>query len=77
MGFAGAEQYIADYGQGIGVTKVVSLALCAETEGYPEMALGFWNKAFELETGARTHQHSNQIVTPQPQLTLPLQLQQT
>ena len=47
-------QYIADYGQGIGVTKVVSLALCAETEGYPEMALGFWNKAFELETGEKT-----------------------
>ncbi len=54
MGFAGAEQYLADYGQGIGVTKVVSLALCAETEGYPEMALGFWNKAFELETGEKT-----------------------
>lgn len=53
MGFAGAVQYLADYGQGIGVTKVVSLALCAETEGYSEMALGFWHKAFELETGEK------------------------
>ncbi|GET42143.1 hypothetical protein [Microseira wollei] len=41
-------------GRGIGVSKVVSLAICAESEGYPEIALGFWQKAFELETGEKT-----------------------
>ncbi|MCU0517993.1 MAG: ATP-dependent DNA ligase [Oscillatoria sp. Prado101] len=54
MGEAGAIQYLADYGKGIGAPKVVSLALCAESEGYPEMAQGFWRKAFELETGQKT-----------------------
>ncbi len=51
MGEAGAIQYLADYGRGIAVPKVVHLALCAESEGYPLMAQGFWKKAFEMETG--------------------------
>ncbi|MCL1474402.1 ATP-dependent DNA ligase [Argonema antarcticum] len=51
MGEAGAIQYLADYGRGIAVPKVVHLALCAESEGYPLMAQGFWRKAFEMETG--------------------------
>lgn len=51
MGEAGAIQYLADYGRGIAVPKVVHLALCAESEGYPVMAQGFWKKAFEMETG--------------------------
>ncbi|MBD2385808.1 ATP-dependent DNA ligase [Cylindrospermum sp. FACHB-282] len=54
MGTAGAIQYLADYGRGIALPKVVNLAICAESEGYPDMALGFWNKAFELETGEKT-----------------------
>jgi len=54
MGVAGAVQYLADYGRGISTAKVVSFALCAESEGYPEVALGFWQKAFELETGETT-----------------------
>jgi hypothetical protein len=53
MGEAGAVQYLADYGRGIGTAKVISFALCAESEGYPEMAIGFWKKAFELETGKK------------------------
>ena len=53
MGEAGAVQYLADYGRGIGTAKVISFALCAESEGYPEMAFGFWKKAFELETGEK------------------------
>lgn len=53
MGEAGARQYLADYGRGIGTGKVISLALCAESEGYPEMAIGFWKKAFELEIGEK------------------------
>ncbi len=43
MGEAGAVQYLSDYGRGIGTAKVISFALCAESEGYPEMAIGFWN----------------------------------
>ena len=53
MGEAGAVQYLADYGRGIGTAKVISFALCAESEGYPEMAMGFWKRAFELETGSK------------------------
>ena len=53
LGEQGALQYLADYGRGIGTAKVVSFALCAESEGYPEMAAGFWQKAFELETGQK------------------------
>ncbi|MEG4498437.1 ATP-dependent DNA ligase [Microcoleus sp. F10-C6] len=53
MGEAGAVQYLADYGRGIGTAKVIGFALCAESEGYPEIALGFWKKAFELETGEK------------------------
>ncbi len=53
MGEAGAVQYLSDYGRGIGTAKVIGFALCAESEGYPEMAMGFWKKAFELETGEK------------------------
>ncbi|MEG4085374.1 ATP-dependent DNA ligase [Microcoleus sp. POL10_C6] len=53
MGEAGAVQYLADYGRGIGTAKVIGFALCAESEGYPEMAFGFWKRAFELETGEK------------------------
>lgn len=53
MGEAGAAQYLSDYGRGIGTAKVIGFALCAESEGYPEMAMGFWKRAFELETGEK------------------------
>lgn len=53
MGEAGAVQYLSDYGRGIGTAKVIGFALCAESEGYPEMAFGFWKRAFELETGEK------------------------
>jgi ATP dependent DNA ligase domain len=51
MGVEGAVQYLTNYGNGISATKVISLAICAEFEGYPKVALGFWNKAFEIDTG--------------------------
>ncbi|MEK7756947.1 MAG: ATP-dependent DNA ligase, partial [Planctomycetota bacterium] len=44
-------QYLADFGRSISAEKVVHLALKAESEGCPEMAAGFWKKAYELETG--------------------------
>jgi hypothetical protein len=53
LGEPGAIQYLSDYGRGIGTAKVISFALCAEAEGYPEIAAGFWQKAFELETGEK------------------------
>ncbi len=53
MGEAGAVQYLSDYGRGIGTAKVIGFALCAESEGYPEIAMGFWKRAFELETGEK------------------------
>jgi hypothetical protein len=51
MGVDGANQYLANYGNGISALKAISLAICAESEGYPEVALGFWTRAFEIETG--------------------------
>src|SRR5262245_6748576 len=51
QGEAGARQYLADYGRGIGAPKVILLALQAEAQGATEMALAFWKKAYTLETG--------------------------
>ena len=53
MGQKGAEQYLDEYGKGILAPKVIQLALKAEMEKCPEMALGFWLKAYELETGIK------------------------
>ena len=53
QGQAGAHAYLRDYGKGISTTKVIALAIQAEVEGCDDMALGFWAKAFELETGQR------------------------
>ncbi len=68
MGEAGAVQYLADYGRGIGTAKVISFALCAESEGYPEIAIGFWKRAFELETGEKptTNTPNNSTTNPAP-----------
>ena len=51
LGARAAEQYFNFYGKGIGAEKCVHLALKAECENYPEIARGFWSRAFELETG--------------------------
>jgi bifunctional non-homologous end joining protein LigD len=51
QGRAGAAAYLTAYGKGIAAPKVIELALCAEAMGSPAMAAGFWEKAFELETG--------------------------
>jgi len=48
LGEQGAEIYLKDYGRNISEQKVVELALKAEIEGYREMALGFWKKAYEI-----------------------------
>ncbi|WP_293354505.1 MULTISPECIES: ATP-dependent DNA ligase [unclassified Microcoleus] len=68
MGEAGAVQYLADYGRGIGTAKVISFALCAESEGYPEIAIGFWKRAFELETGEKPTKNTpnNSTTNPAP-----------
>ncbi len=52
QGSDGAAQYLANYGNNIGIAKAIAFAICAESEGYPEVAMGFWQKAFEIETGA-------------------------
>jgi len=68
MGEAGAVQYLADYGRGIGTAKVISFALCAESEGFPEIAIGFWKRAFELETGEKPTKNTpnNSTTNPAP-----------
>lgn len=68
-GLEGAAQYLADYGKGIQAPKLVMLARQAELTGFPQLAMGFWAKAFELETGQRvdpqTLKLSDDVPTPQ------------
>lgn len=47
-GEAGAAVYLTRYGKGISEQKAVYLALKAEAEGFPQMALGFWKRAYSL-----------------------------
>jgi bifunctional non-homologous end joining protein LigD len=51
QGRTGATLYLESYGKGISAAKVVELALMADSAGAGEMAAGFWEKAFNLETG--------------------------
>ena len=51
QGRTGAAEYLSRYGKGISAKKIVELALTAEALEAPEMAAGFWEKAFELESG--------------------------
>jgi hypothetical protein len=53
MGQEGAAQYLADYGRGIAAPKCIALAIACEAKGFGDIAIGFWVKAFELETGIR------------------------
>jgi len=50
-GRMGAGDYLSRYGKGISAKKVADLALMAEHAGASEMAAGFWEKAYQLETG--------------------------
>lgn len=52
QGEAGAQAYLEAYGRNIGSDKCVHLALYAESAGCPDVARGFWRKAYELEHGA-------------------------
>jgi ATP-dependent DNA ligase len=58
QGERGARQYLSDYGKGIAAPKCIQLALVAEAENCPDMAIGFWAKAYELETGNLAVSHS-------------------
>jgi predicted transcriptional regulator len=51
MGVLGVGRYMAEFGAGIGAPKCIQLARKAELESCFELALGFWLKAYELETG--------------------------
>jgi len=51
LGESGAAAYLRQYGRGIAAPKCIALALKAEAEGAVEFALGFWKKAYTLETG--------------------------
>jgi bifunctional non-homologous end joining protein LigD len=50
-GASGARQYLADYGKGIGLKKVIMLARQAQMSGDIPMSEIFWAKAHELEYG--------------------------
>ena len=50
-GEEGAQAYLSRYGTGIAAPKCILMARQAENSGYPQVALGFWKKAFQLEMG--------------------------
>jgi hypothetical protein len=53
-GEKGAQMYLDKYGRKIGEEKAVHFAILAENLGYPEMAEGFWKKAFSLQSEGST-----------------------
>lgn len=64
LGKAGASAYLDSYGKGISANKVTELAICAESMGSPEMAAGFWEAAYNLETGETATVSSNGSTGP-------------
>ena len=52
-GRTGADSYLGQYGKGIRPPKLIQFARLADIKGFPEMAAGFWEHAFFLETGER------------------------
>lgn len=62
QGRNGARAYLEAYGKNIAAPKVIELALCAESMQASEMAAGFWEAAYELETGTSACYTTN---TPQ------------
>jgi hypothetical protein len=56
LGETGAEAYLSIYGRNIGERKLIGFAMKAEAEGYKEMALGFWKKAFEVSSGGESNE---------------------
>jgi hypothetical protein len=53
-GEKGAQMYLDKYGRNISEEKAVHFAILAENLGYPEMAEGFWKKAFSLQSEEST-----------------------
>ena len=62
-GRRGAETYLGLYGKGLGASKAVAFARCAEIKGFPLVAARFWEEAFFLATGERGSL-SGQSATP-------------
>ena len=62
LGENGVAIYLSGYGTNIGEPKVVHLAVKAEREGYPDFAMGFWKKAFELSIGKSPNQNGSKNV---------------
>ncbi|MBI5767878.1 MAG: hypothetical protein HZA93_08780 [Verrucomicrobia bacterium] len=52
-GRAGVASYLGQYGKGIRPPKLIQFARLADIKGCPELAAGFWEHAFFLETGER------------------------
>lgn len=49
-GIDGANAYLGRYGRGIGIEKLIHLAMYADGEGHHVFAMGFWAKAYQVET---------------------------
>ena len=63
-GRAGADSYLGQYGKGIRPPKVIQFARLADIKGFPEMATGFWEHAYLLETGERATLNSTGPTLP-------------
>ena len=53
LGRKGAVVYLESYGKNISSKKVIELAQCAQYHGCADMANGFWEEAYAMDTGLR------------------------
>jgi hypothetical protein len=65
-GSVGAEAYLKRYGKGIGVPKLVHLAIVAGERGATLMAEAFWNKAIDMSGDAVEYPPPEIIDEPSP-----------
>jgi bifunctional non-homologous end joining protein LigD len=66
----GAMRYLSVYGKSIGAPKCLALAKCAEDHGFPDVAIGFWKKAYTLENGKEPAEDEQIPLSSTPNTTL-------
>ena len=63
LGKQGANIYLDSYGNNISTAKVIELALCGESMGAAELAIGFWEAAYRLEFGDSAEIKSKELIS--------------
>lgn len=70
LGKHGANIYLDSYGNNISTAKVIELAICGESMGAPELAIGFWEAAYRLEFGDSVDINSFDSMSSDPLLSI-------